>query len=142
MGNVTRVIVFENQFKCNWLFQNIDPNLRSLGKESVFVRSESTNSSQDIETVRLAARSVHCYVLLAIILNILFENFTNNIGLFTQLLLHLLTQIGHFPMSNGAARCGSIVSENDDLPGLTSELDELNSYVFSLPNLQVISDFI
>lgn len=49
----------------------------------------------------------------------------------------MLTQIGHFPMSSGAARCGSIVSENDDLPGLTSDLDELNSYVFSLPNIQV-----
>ncbi|CAL8089966.1 unnamed protein product [Orchesella dallaii] len=95
--------------------QNVDPNLRSLGKENVFARSESTNSHpviQDIETVRLSARS---------------------------LLLHLLTQVGHFPMANGAARCGSIVSENDDLPGLTSELDELNAYVFSLPNIQLFA---
>lgn len=38
--------------------KNIDPSLRSLGKENVFVRPESTNSSQDIETVRLSARSV------------------------------------------------------------------------------------
>ena len=51
----------------------------------------------------------------------------------------MLTQVGHFPMSSGAARCGSIVSENDDLPGLTTELDELNSYVFSLPNIQLFA---
>jgi hypothetical protein len=54
-----------------------------------------------------------------------------------QLLMHLLTQMGHFPAATGSSRCGSVISENDDLPGLNAELDELSTYIFSLPNVQV-----
>ncbi len=81
-------------------------------KDSFLPKSESLHSpSQDLDTVKLAAQTI---------------------------ILHLLTQLGHFPMSNGSSKCGSLVSENDDLPGLNSELDELSTYIFSLPNVQVI----
>lgn len=45
--------------------------------------------------------------------------------------------MGHFPIANGTSRCGSVISENDDLPGINSENDELGSSIFSLPNVQV-----
>lgn len=52
-------------------------------------------------------------------------------------MLHLLTQLGHFPISNSAERCSSTVMENDDLAKISSELDEFSSRIFTLPNLQV-----
>ncbi|XP_035704350.1 ral GTPase-activating protein subunit alpha-1 isoform X3 [Folsomia candida] len=89
-------------------------NLKAGGdKESFLTKSDGLHSpSQDLETVKLAARTV---------------------------ISHLLTQLGHFPMANGSSKCGSVVSENDDLPGLNSELDELSTYIFSLPNVQMFA---
>ncbi|CAG7822554.1 unnamed protein product, partial [Allacma fusca] len=67
--------------------QHMDPsNGKSMGKESVFLRPEKKSSVKaDIETVHLAA---------------------------TNLLYHLETQLGHFPI-NMSSRCGSIVCENN-----------------------------
>ena len=79
------------------------------GKESVFLRPEKKQSVKaDIETVQLAA---------------------------TNLLYHLETQLGHFPI-NVSSRCGSIVCENNDS---LYEADELSSVIFTLPNLQMFA---
>lgn len=52
-----------------------------------------------------------------------------------NVLSHLVTHLGHFPMACGAARLSSLVVEHDDVPNLTS--DELSANIFSAPNIQL-----
>lgn len=52
-------------------------------------------------------------------------------------LAHLVTYLSHFPMAIGAARLSSLVVEQDDVPNLAS--DDLNSSIFTAPNIQVSS---
>lgn len=52
-----------------------------------------------------------------------------------NVLAHLVTHLGHFPMACGAARLSSLVVEHDDVPNLTS--DELSANIFSAPNIQL-----
>ncbi|XKL61926.1 hypothetical protein PGB90_001759 [Kerria lacca] len=46
---------------------------------------------------------------------------------------HLLSILGQFPITPGAARLSSLVTEQDDNPTLTN--DQLSTEIFSLPNL-------
>lgn len=48
---------------------------------------------------------------------------------------HLLSILGQFPITPGAARLSSLVTEQDDNPTLTN--DQLSTEIFSLPNLLV-----
>lgn len=52
-----------------------------------------------------------------------------------NVLAHLVTHLGHFPMAIGAARLSSLVVEHDDVPNLTS--DELSANIFTAPNILV-----
>lgn len=53
-----------------------------------------------------------------------------------NVLAHLVTHLGHFPMAIGAARLSSLVVEHDDVPNLSS--DDLSTSIFSAPNIQVL----
>ena len=54
----------------------------------------------------------------------------------TQVILHIVNHLNHFPLAAGAARLTSIVNENQDNPYCTEE-QELTAAVFSSPNVQV-----
>ncbi|CAH1392617.1 unnamed protein product [Nezara viridula] len=49
--------------------------------------------------------------------------------------MHLINNLGHFPLISGGANLGSIVVEQDDVLGL--EADQLSSQLFTAPNIQV-----
>lgn len=50
--------------------------------------------------------------------------------------MHLVNNLGHFPMGIGAARLSSLVVELDDVPGIDG--DELSSAIFQAPNIQLL----
>ena len=52
--------------------------------------------------------------------------------------VHLVTHLGHFPMTLNASRLCSLVTEQDDVPDASITVDEQqSSMVFSVPNIQV-----
>lgn len=53
-----------------------------------------------------------------------------------QVINHLLSLIGHFPLPCGAAQMSSIVCEHQDSPSL-EYLEELSSEIFDSPRVQV-----
>lgn len=61
---------------------------------------------------------------------------THSIQLAAKLVtMHLINNLGHFPLISGGANLGSIVVEQDDVLGL--EADQLSSQLFTAPNIQV-----
>ena len=53
----------------------------------------------------------------------------------TQVLMHLVNHLGHFPLGAGPSRLDSNVGEHEDNP--TVDTDELSPALFSSPNVQV-----
>lgn len=48
--------------------------------------------------------------------------------------MHLVNNLGHFPMGIGASRLSSLVVEQDDVPGMES--NEISTAMFHAPNIQ------
>lgn len=90
------------------LNEDFDPNILLDNFEKSTPNSSPTKSQQCHQAIVLCAKNI---------------------------LSHIVTHLGHFPMAIGAARLSSLVVEHDDVPNLTS--DELSASIFTAPNIQV-----